>query len=206
MIIPDNISPFPVLPTLDEETKAPRMELDCFVCDDAIREILVGPIMVTPLVTSRIPSDEAFAGRDDVCESLEIPFVALSSDEAYADEATCGVVTQEEPARQFEPGDPHPALAEPSHVSLSAPRIKGDHVSRLRHTRDRWWVLGMGLAMLVVFGSGTLIEIVSNEALRRSRVSQSEKAPEAPAAAQKTAVKKSDLQPLAASDPEYPAP
>ena len=197
MIIPDNLSPFPVLPVSSDVEKAPRAEIDGFVTENAIREILVGPMLVTPLVTARIPKEESFAGRDDLSVGDDdSPFVSLSSDEAYVDEAS----------EEFEPDGPHPALAEPRHAAPPVPRTEPGKGLRHHHRSERWWVLGMGVAMLAVLGLGTLIQLVSNEAGRRSRISQTADQVKLPAITLPGSDKSSGHQPLAASNPEYPAP
>ncbi|MGB6219567.1 hypothetical protein [Haloferula sp.] len=199
MIIPDNISPFPVLPASHDSEKKPRIEIEGFVCEDTIREILAGPLSVSPLVTTQVPIDEGFAGRNDLVTPVACPFVkpqacpfvALSSDEAYADEASM----------VLESNGPHPALAEPTHVAPTITRVEASKGWRKRHNSDRWWVLGMGVALLAVLGSGTVIEMVSNEALRRSQITEAVETA-TPVAKEKS----SDHQPLAISNPEYPAP
>ncbi|MEP4076620.1 hypothetical protein [Haloferula sp.] len=198
MIIPDNLSPLPVLPPSNDSKETPRPEIEGFVCEDKIHEILVKPILVTPMVTARVPDGDGFAGRDDVATVDDAsPFVTLSSDEAYVDEAS----------KPFEPDGPHPALAEPRHATPPTPRIQPEKGFGLRQGSDRWWVLGMGVALLAIFGSGTLIELISNDAIRRSRMSPAAEQVELPAVPLPIGGEKQpEPQPLAASNPEYPAP
>ncbi len=41
---------------------------------------------------------------------------------------------------------------------------------RLSRTSERWWVIGMGLAATAVLFSGTLVDFIGREAMRRSHV------------------------------------
>lgn len=199
MIIPDNISPFPILPASHDSAKKPRIEIEGFVCEDTIREILAGPLSIAPLVTTQVPMDEGFAGRNDLVTPVACPFVkpdacpfvALSSDEAYADEASMVPESR----------GPHPALAEPSLLAPTITRVEASKGWRKRHQSDRWWVLGMGVALLAVLGTGTVIEMISNEAPQRSTITEAVEK-NTPSGKEKN----SEHQPLAISNPEYPAP
>jgi len=195
MIIPDSLSPFPGLPRPQDSKDEARMKIDDFVCDIAVRELLVGPMLVTPLITTRVPNGGGYAGRDDLAED-DSPFVTLSSDESYADEAS----------QIFEPKSPHPALAPPRSAAPPQPRIEPEKGFGQRDRSDRWWVIGMGVALLVILGSGTMIEIISSEAVRRSQISQETQQPEAPPITLPVGKPHPGSQPLASSNPEYSAP
>lgn len=196
MIIPDNLSPFPVLPQSNDSKDEPKDETDGFVCDNAVRELIVGPMLVTPLVTTRVPNGGGYAGRDDLADNGGSPFVTLSSDEAYEDEAHTSL----------EPGNPHPALATPRCAAAPQPRIEPEKGFGRHDRSDRWWVLGMGVALLTILGSGTLVELISNEAVRRSRISPKAEQVEVPPVTLPASKLNSGNPPLASSNPEYPAP
>lgn len=195
MIIPDNLSPFPVLPKSHDSKDEPKSEIDGFVSDIAVRELLAGPMLVTPLITTRVPNGGGYAGRDDLPDDGS-PFVTLSSDESYADEAD----------QVFEPRSPHPALAPPRSAAPPQPRIEPEKGFGQHDRSDRWWVIGMGVALLVILGSGTMIELISSEAVRRSQISQETEQPEPPPITLPLNESHAGSQPLASSNPEYPAP
>ena len=196
MIIPDNLTPFPILPQSSDAKKVLRSEIDSFVSEDAIQKLLVGPMLVTPLHATRVPNGGGYAGRDDLSTDDESPFVTLSSDSAYPDEVS----------ERFEPGEPHPALATPRSAAPPIPRIEPEKGFGRHDRSDRWWVLGMGVALLVILGSGALVELISNEAVRRARISPTAEQVELPAVTLPGGKKRTSSQPLAASNPEYPAP
>ena len=195
MIIPENLSPFPVLPPSSGTVKTATTEADGFVCEEAVREMIVGPMLVTPLITARVPSGSGFAGRDDLSDD-DSPFVTLSSDEAYP----------EKRQTEFEPNKPHPALAAPRFAAPPTPRLEPEKDFGRSYRSDRWWVLGMGVALLAILGSGTLIEHISNEAVRRSKSSPTAEQIEIPAVTLPVTKKGTSSHPLASSNPEYPAP
>lgn len=187
MIIPDNISPLPVFQPSGDRDPSPENDQQDFVCESAVRQLLVGPMRVAPLTPSRVPDGDAFAGRDDLDESK--PFTPRQPT----------VTNTDKPAREFRPRGPHPALAKPRTAAPPHPRVELDTRIKRRRLADHWWVLGMGAAMLAVIASGALIELVSNnlEASAAAKtepaeLSESDKVPANPS--------------LAASNPEYPAP
>lgn len=196
MIIPDNLSPFPVLPKSQDSRDQPKSEIDGFVCDDAVRELLVGPMLVTPLITTRVPNGGGYAGRDDLSAGHDSPFVTLSSDEAYVDDASNAPL----------PDGPHPALAPPRSAAPPQPRIEPEKGFGRHDRSDRWWVLGMGVALLAILGSGTLIELISNEAVRRARLSPQAEQVEIPPVNLPVGKLRTENPPLVLSNPEYPAP
>lgn len=199
MIIPDNLSAMPVLPVSNEGEPKTKSEADGFVSDTVVREILVGPMMVTPLVTEKVPDEESFAGRGDLPE--DSGFVALTSDEAYPDES------HEEPMVDcMEPGEPHPALAEPRHAAPPVPRTQCRHGEDLHRRTERWWVLGMGAAMFVLFGLGTLTFFLTGETVGHAQETETVERFEMPPVTFPGSESVNGSQPLAISNPEYPAP
>jgi len=158
MIIPDNLRPLPVA---DDEAKAsPAAGEQDFVHERDVRCLLVGPLSVPNPKPRRFPADD-FAGRDD-CDAGDTraasPFVALAPDDEP---------WEPEPDRSL-PKGPHPALDSPRKPSPPKPRIDVEQDFGGRAVGDRWWVLGVGIALLALLCSGSLVQIVSHEAVKRA--------------------------------------
>lgn len=190
MYIPESLSPLPVIPNQQDTPDQGTGGEDDFVSEEKIREILVGPMLVTPAPT--VSEHEPFAGRSDLRLERACPVAALSADEAY----------DEEPVVVLTPGEPHPALAEPRYRQAPAPRIETGRGHRSRRGNERWWVLGMGATMLALLAAGTLVEFLSSRQADTPLASPAAESRQHPAPERKTTGDSA----LAASNPEYPAP
>jgi hypothetical protein len=151
VILPDNLSPLPVAPRADEA------ELACedFVIPGEVRRLLLGG--VSPAEADRSSVDlDSFAGRGDVFLAERPARMEL---EAFSD-------------REFEGRGVHPAFERMSPTRRAAPpRVPVDREEGFGRSGigDRWWVIGMGLAAVAVLFSGTAVDFISREAVRRSQ-------------------------------------
>lgn len=152
MILPDNLAPLPVAPRGDE------VELACedFVNPGEVRRLLLGE--VSPAAGDGLSSVDldSFAGRGDVVVA-ELP--ARIVREAVSESA-------------FEGRGVHPAFEGLSPNRRAAPpRVPADREEGFGRSGigDRWWVIGMGLAAVAVLFSGTAVDFISREAVRRSQ-------------------------------------
>ncbi len=151
MFLPSDLSPLPVSPR-GESAAGDSVVLDeDFVRAGDIRRLLLGESAV-PVVDGLSAVDlDSFAGRSDVvCPSLSRPAPAPSvSRELHPAFASVPPLRRAAPPRARETFDCESGFGRAG---------RGDH----------WWVLGMGLAVAAVLFSGTLVDFVSREALRRS--------------------------------------
>ena len=162
MILPPDLTPFPVTSRGDDAAADSRDQLEDFVRAGDVRRVLLGGAAEMPV--EGLPADDfdSFAGRSD------IPFPA--SDRA-AGKPAAGMVM---PGLSLDPPVIHPAFGRLSPVRRAAPpRPRGalDGEANFGRTRltDRWWVMGMGLAAAAILFSGAAVDFISREAVRRSR-------------------------------------
>jgi hypothetical protein len=163
MILPENLSPLPVPPRGEEPGAPPRVEIEDFVSAVEVRKVLLGTAGELPV--EGLPADDfdSFAGRADVPHPARSPF------------ATRRQVELRVPDLAVEPQTIHPAFevippaarrAAPPKVAPTLDCEAGFGRGRLG---ERWWVVGMGLAAAAILMSGTLVDFISREAIRRSR-------------------------------------
>lgn len=152
MILPDNLSPLPVAQRGDE------VELGCedFVSYGEIRRLLLGGD--SPAAIGGLSSEDldSFAGRGDILPAVG---PARVERDLAAESAFEGCVL-------------HPAFEglSPSRRA-TPPRVPVDREEGFGRSAigDRWWVIGMGLAAAAVLFSGTAVDFISREAVRRSQ-------------------------------------
>lgn len=131
MILPDNLSPLPVL----KEATAGRVEEESFVSDVVVKQMLVGPMKVESRVMVPPGAAGDFAGRWNPAD--ESPFVVMARDEVAA--------------------EPEP-VSEPVKVA-AAPRTRHAVESGFGKAGDApagTWLAGMGLAAAVVISATVL--------------------------------------------------
>lgn len=164
MILPDNLSPLPVLPRGDEPAGSSRAEIEDFVTAVDVRKVLLGAAGELPVEGLSADDFDSFAGRADVPHPARSPF------------ATGGrQVELRVPDLAIEPQTIHPAfdVLPPSARRAAPPKVGAtlDCESSFGRGRtgERWWVIGMGLAAAAILMSGTLVDFISREAVRRSR-------------------------------------
>lgn len=162
MILPESLSPLPVIPRGDEPAGSPRADIEDFVTAVDVRKVLLG--------TGELPVEglsandfDSFAGRADVPHPARSPFASGRQIELHV------------PDLAVEPTTIHPAfdVLPPSARRAAPPKVGPtldceSNFGRGR-TGERWWVIGMGLAAAAILMSGTLVDFISREAVRRSR-------------------------------------
>lgn len=162
VILPDNLAPLPVSPRGDEKTGGSTVAFENFVSLGDVRKVLLGD--AGDRVVEGLPAEdfESFAGRSDVaCPSVSRVGGAYHGPVAVPDLA-------------FEPRLIHPAFETvPTVVRRATPpqaRQVEDCEAGYGRAKlsDRWWVIGMGLAATAVLLSGTAVDFISREAVRRS--------------------------------------
>lgn len=152
MIIPNNLSPLPVLPQAGDAAPDAEPAPDGFVCERTVRQLLVGPLTIADPVLQIVADDDGFAGRPDA-DLPATPFISRRKPLPAQHEA---------PAKPFIPDGPHPALSSPRRSAPPRPRTTGAPRRRSPSRQmDRWWVFGMGLGLLLVLGSGALYQLFS---------------------------------------------
>lgn len=153
MILPDNLTPLPIAPRGDE------VELACedFVNPGEVRRLLLGG--VSPTASDGLSSVDldSFAGRGDLF---------------FADDRATRMERGAVSDSAFEGRGVHPAFERSSPTRRAAPpRVPADREEGFGRQAigDRWWVMGMGLAAAAVLFSGTAVDFISREAVRRSQ-------------------------------------
>ena len=161
MILPESLRPLPVSPSGDEP--AVSVPFEDFVAVTEVRKVLLG---AGELPVEGLPAEDfdCFAGRAD------IPFPSRTAPKAEAP------VELRIPDMALETPEVHPAfeVLPPSARRAAPPKLQPAVDCEASYGRsrvsERWWVLGMGLAACAVLFSGTLVDFISREAMRRSRV------------------------------------
>ena len=163
MILPDDLAPLPVSLHGDGTAGAPAVPFEDFVRVGDVRKVLLGDESELPVEGLPAEDFESFAGRSDVASPSVSRWVATRD------------MRLEVPDLVIEPPAIHPAfeilaLA----VRRAAPprsRIVEDCEATYGRAKlsDRWWVMGMGLAAAAILFSGTAVDFISREAVRRSR-------------------------------------
>ncbi len=163
MILPDSLSPLPVIPRGDEPAGSPRADIEDFVTAVDVRKVLLGTAGELPVEGLSAEEFDSFAGRADVPHPARSPF------------ATGRQVELRVPDLAIEPPTIHPAfeVLPPSARRAAPPKVGPtldcESTFGRGRTGERWWVIGMGLAAAAILMSGTLVDFISREAVRRSR-------------------------------------
>jgi len=163
VILPDNLSPLPVSPRGDDPADSPVFFED-FVTAGDVRNVLLGGRAELPVECLPADDFDSFAGRADVPFPQGSPFRSKSNREPEL----------RVPDMLLEPRTIHPAfdVIPPGARRAAPPRAQGavDCEASFGNSRltDRWWVIGMGLAAAAVLFSGTLVDFISREAVRRT--------------------------------------
>lgn len=139
MIFPENFAPLPVA----DDRPAGGAEPSEFVSEQVVRQLLVGPLRVSAPAHRLEADDGSYAGGGLV----ESPFVRLAASEQAA----------EPPAREFRPGDPHPALAGPRRASPPVPRRAPAGDAATRRGPGWFFALGVIVLSLIVASSMTVL-------------------------------------------------
>jgi hypothetical protein len=185
VILPDNLSPLPVCPKGDDP-ESPPVPFEDFVSAGDVRNVLLGGR--AGLQVECLPADDfdSFAGRADV----PYPRTAAFSQTGREPELRI-------PDMALEPRTIHPAfdVLPPSTRRVTPPRSERavDCEASFGNSRltDRWWIIGMGIAAAAVLFSGTLVDFISREAVRRS-LSKADAPPEVIRAVQSEHSQKDD--------------
>ena len=163
MILPDTLAPLPVSPRGENPAEYP-VPFEDFVSPGDVRSVLLGGRAELPVECLPAEDFDSFAGRADVPYPSAAPFQTKS---ARNQELRL-------PDMALEPRTIHPAfdVIPPNSRRAVPPRAFGavDCEASFGSSRltDRWWVIGMGLAAAAVLFSGTLVDFISREAVRRS--------------------------------------
>jgi hypothetical protein len=163
MILPDSLSPLPVMPRGNEPADSTRPDIEDFVTAVDVRKVLLGTAGELPVEGLSAEDFDSFAGRADVPHPARSPFASGRQVELRV------------PDLAVEPTTIHPAfdVLPPSSRRAAPPKVAPtldceSNFGRGR-TGERWWVLGMGVAAAAILMSGTLVDFISREAVRRSR-------------------------------------
>lgn len=165
VILPDNLTPLPVRPRGDEEAAGSKVAFEDFVSVGDVRKVLLGDACDRVVEGLLVDDFGSFAGRSDVA------FPSVSRVIA-ADEGSGA-----DPDFEFEPQWIHPAFKTTPLLVRRATPPEARQVEDCEATygraklSDRWWVIGMGLAATAVLLSGTAVDFISREAVRRSNSS-----------------------------------
>lgn len=152
MILPDNLAPLPVVPRGEDA----ELECEDFVNPGEVRRLLLGSVSSVVNDDRSSVDSGPFAGRGDAI-LIEAP-----SRLAFEAGAEGG----------FEGRGLHPAFERlPQTRRAAPPRVPVDREEGFGRSGlgDRWWVIGMGLAAAAVLFSGTAVDFISREAVRRSQ-------------------------------------
>lgn len=165
MIIPENLAPLPVSPRGDDPAGSAHGVMEDFVTAGDVRKVLLGTAGELPVEGLSADDFDSFAGRADV------PYPSRSSPSADRS------VELRVPDLALEPQVIHPAFEVlPPTTRRAAPPRAAAAVDReatfgRKRMTDRWWVIGMGVAASAILFSGTFVDFISREAVRRSRAS-----------------------------------
>ncbi|WP_193213516.1 hypothetical protein [Luteolibacter marinus] len=169
MIIPDNLKPLPVEPRGAEAAGSRQVIPDDFVSAVDVRKVLLGACDDLPVEGLPANDFDSFAGRADVpYPGRAVPAPRVEPGELPAAEAARVI----HPA--FEVLVPEPRRAAPPRARKVVDCEANFGRARLS---DAWWVLGMGAATAAILFSGTLVDFVARESMRRT-MSQHPAAPE----------------------------
>lgn len=165
MFLPDNLAPLPVIPRGGEAAGDIAVSFDDFVRPADIRSVLLGSTPELPVEGLSADDFDSFAGRADV----RLPPQPRWQDPEFERLAV--------PDLALEPPIIHPAFQALPPVRRAAPpraRVPVDFEATFGRSKlsDRWWVIGMGLAAAAILVTGTAVDFISREAVRRSRATE----------------------------------
>jgi hypothetical protein len=165
VILPDNLAPLPVSPRVGEAAGDIAVSFDDFVRPCDIRGVLLGSTPELPVEGLSADDFDSFAGRADI---------GMPPRSRWRDPSNSRLAV---PDLALEPQVIHPAFeALPPVRRAAPPRARGavDCEATFGRSKlsDRWWVIGMGLAAAAILFSGTAVDFISREAVRRSRATE----------------------------------
>lgn len=164
MILPDDLAPLPVSPRGDEPAGS-HVACEDFVSPGDVRNVLLGGRAGLPVECLPADDFDSFAGRADVPFPGRSPFRSKTPPDAGLPMPDLALETPTiHPA--FEVLPPSARRAAPPRAQAAAVDCEASFGSP--RLADRWWVIGMGLAAAAVLFSGTLVDFISREAVRRS--------------------------------------
>lgn len=167
VILPDDLTPLPVSPRGDDPSGSSHVAFEDFVSAGDVRKVLLGAHGELPVECFPADDFDSFAGRADLHFPPGSPFRSKSGRQTEL----------RVPDLALEPQVIHPAfeVLPPSARRAAPPKAAAavDCEASFGNSRlaDRWWVIGMGLAAAAVLFSGTLVDFISREAVRRSLAS-----------------------------------
>lgn len=159
MILPQNMTPLPVGPPNEDLAISEFGDGDDFVLRNDVYRVLLGASGGLPVEGLPAGDQESFAGRGDVKITRTSPFIGIVEDRpaAVAPAALTAI---------------HPVFATLTAARRAAPpRIVMDIERDFGTTQrgaDRWWMLGVALAVAAITLSGTFVDFTSREAVRRA--------------------------------------
>jgi len=163
VILPQTLRPLPVSPSDNRPGASPPFE--DFVAAVDVRKVILG---TSEFPVRGLPADDFdFAGRADVPLLKRVAKWKSEPREVKAELELADLAVEipvVHPAFEVIPPARHPA---PPQL-----RERADCEAAYGRSRpnERWWVIGMGLAACAVLFSGTLVDFIYREALRRSHV------------------------------------
>lgn len=162
MFLPANLAPLPVSPRGDGAAGVSTVPFEDFVSLGDVRQVLLGGACELPVEGLPAEDFESFAGRSDVVCPSACRWTRIRDVSTVADSG-------------FEPPVIHPAFEVlPPYLRRATPpgaRVAEDCEAAYGRAKmtDRWWVIGMGLAAAAILFSGTAVDFISREAVRRSQ-------------------------------------
>ncbi|MDB6080613.1 MAG: hypothetical protein JWO82_4360 [Akkermansiaceae bacterium] len=185
MILPQNLTPLPLGPRSEDSPQPAAWDGEDFVLSNDIHRLLLGATGGLPVECLPAEDFDSFAGRSDVViprtaatsSLLPSPAPALSSTRISPFIALAGSrPLAAAPARMTAL---HPAFETLTAARRAAPpRIVMDvekDYGKSARGGDRWWMLGVALAVGAITLSGTFVDFTSREAVRRAGMEQQSK-------------------------------
>jgi hypothetical protein len=159
MIIPQNLAPFPLGPRDEDMPRSPYADGEDFVLKHDIYRVLLGASGGLPVEGLPAEDLDSFAGRGDVKITRTSPFIDVAGPQPVA-------------AAPASPMALNPVFGDLAASRRAAPpRIVMDverDFGTPQRGADRWWMLGVAVAVAAVTLCGTFVDFTSREAVRRA--------------------------------------
>lgn len=171
MILPQNLTPLPLGPRSEDSPQPAAWDGEDFVLSNDIHRVLLGATGGLPVECLPAEDFDSFAGRSDVIlprlatqtsvlvTPRQSPFTALIDSRPVA--ASPAPLSAMHPV--FENLTPARRAA-PPRIVMDVERDFG----KANRLGDRWWMLGVALAVGAITLSGTFVDFTSREAVRRA--------------------------------------
>lgn len=182
MILPSHLAPLPVFTSEESSPSASRAWNEDFVSAGDVVKVLLGTSGSLPVEGLPAEDFDSFAGRADVFydrppvspfRSLaeEAPRILILSDQAPPARVKRNLL---HPAFEAASTAPTPAVAGVKRAAapIVAIAAAGDAEDSFgappQSGGDRWWLFGLGVAIVAIVFSGTFVDFTSREAAKRA--------------------------------------